>query len=231
MIFDFELLLWMSPALILAWWAQRKVQATYETASQVPARLSGAAAAKHILNEAGLTDVGIEEVGGHLSDHYDPRDRILRLSSDVYRTNSAAAVGIAAHEAGHALQDAKRYAPLVIRSLAVPAANFGGKFGMMLIFGGIAMLWAGIALGQTMILFGVIGFGCVAAFQLINLPVEFDASRRAKQLLVEHQIVGQQEMQYVNQVLNAAAWTYVAATLQSVIVFLYYASRFLGRND
>jgi Zn-dependent membrane protease YugP len=140
----------------------------------------------------------------------------------VYGTRSAAAVGIAAHEAGHALQDAHQYAPLVIRNLAVPAANFGSGVGMVLM-----MLGAAFAM-KPLLIAGVIGFGCVAAFQLVNLPVEFDASNRAKRLLVEYGIVPQQDMGAVNSVLNAAAWTYVAATLQAVLTLLYYVTLFTG---
>lgn len=221
-------LLWMAPALLLAMWAQWKVRGTYAAAAEVPARLSGAAAARHILDSAGLQNVAIEPIAGQLTDHYDPSAKVLRLSEGVYGSRSAAAVGIAAHEAGHALQDAHRYAPLVIRNLAVPAANFGSGIGMLLLMVGIGMMYQGIAAGTPLIWLGIAGFGCVAAFQLINLPVEFDASNRAKQLLVSHGIVGNQEMVYVNSVLNAAAWTYVAATLQSVLTVMYYVMQFTG---
>src|SRR5688572_7259388 len=202
MLFDIRYLIFIAPALLLAFWAQMRVRSTYAQASQVPARLSGAAAARHILDAAGLHDVGIERVGGQLTDHYDPRDKVLRLSEGVFGSDSAAAVGIAAHEAGHALQDAKQYAPLMIRNLAVPAANFGGSIGMLLIMVGIGMMYSGVAAGLPMLWAGIIGFGCVAAFQIVNLPVEFDASNRAKALLVQYGIVGNQEMVYVNSVLN-----------------------------
>ena len=232
MMFDFQYLIFIAPALLLAFWAQMRVRSTYAQASQVPAHLSGAAAARHILDAAGLQHIGIEQVRGQLTDHYDPRDKVLRLSDGVYGSRSAAAVGIAAHEAGHALQDAKQYAPLVIRNLAVPAANFGGSIGMLLIMVGVGMLYLGAAaqLGLYVLWAGIIGFGCVAAFQLVNLPVEFDASNRAKQLLVQYGIVGNHEMAYVNSVLNAAAWTYVAATLQSVLTVLYYVMLASGGN-
>lgn len=223
----FGYLLFIAPALLLALWAQWRVRATYAQASQEPSRLSGAAAARHILDAAGLQHVAIEPIRGQLTDHYDPRDKVLRLSEGVYGSRSLAAVGIAAHEAGHALQDAKEYAPLVIRNLAVPAANFGGSLGMLLIM-------VGFGLGLQSILWaGIIGFGCVAAFQIVNLPVEFDASNRAKRLLVEYGIVPDQDMTYVNSVLNAAAWTYVAATLQAVLTVLYYVMMFTGgsRNE
>jgi Zn-dependent membrane protease YugP len=232
-LFDPMYFVYLAPALLLALWAQAKVRSTYAQAQQAPARLSGAAAARHILDAAGLQHVGIEPVGGELTDHYDPRDKVLRLSEGVFSSRSCAAVGIAAHEAGHALQDAHRYAPLAIRNLAVPAANFGGSLGMLLIMAGAGLAYSGVAAGGTMILVGIIGFGCVAAFQLINLPVEFNASNRAKQLLVDYGIVPQQDMVYVNRVLDAAAWTYVAATLQAVLILLYYVVRFggLGRDE
>lgn len=221
-------LLWMAPALLLAMWAQWKVRGTYAAAAEVPARLSGAAAARHILDSAGLQNVAVEPIAGQLTDHYDPIAKVLRLSEGVYGSRSAAAVGIAAHEAGHALQDAHRYAPLVIRNIAIPAANFGSSIGVLLLMVGIGMLSAGLPSGSALIWLGIGGFAAVAAFQLINLPVEFDASNRAKQLLVSHGIVGNQEMVYVNSVLNAAAWTYVAATLQSVLTVLYYVMQFTG---
>ncbi len=226
--FNFELLLWIAPAILLGLWAQMRVKSTFAQAQQVPASLSGAAAARHILDAAGLQDVGIEQIGGQLSDHYDPRDKVLRLSQDVYNTRSTAAVGIAAHEAGHALQDAKNYAPLVVRNAAVPVASFGGNFSTMLIFGGIFCMYASLPIGRPLLLLGIAALAGVAFFQVVNLPVEFDASARAKRLLVDHGIVADQDMVYVNRVLNAAAWTYVAATLQTLITLAYYIIRFTG---
>jgi uncharacterized protein len=228
--FDPVYFIFIAPALLLALWAQMRVKSTFAQASEVPTPLSGAAAARHILDSAGLQNVTIEQVPGHLTDHYDPRDKVLRLSQDVYGTRSTAAVGIAAHEAGHALQDAHRYAPLVIRNAAVPAANFGGSISTLLIMAGIGMMYSGFAWGQNMLLLGIAAFGCVVVFQLVNLPVEFDASNRAKRLLVEHGIVASNDMVYVNKVLNAAAWTYVAGTLQAVLTLLYYIMRFSGSN-
>jgi len=224
--YDLSYFLWITPALILALWAQMRVKSTYATASQQPAPLSGAAAARHILDEAGLHGVQIEQIPGQLTDHYDPRDKVLRLSPEVYQGRNLAAVGIAAHESGHALQDAHAYAPLTIRNAAVPVANFGSSIGIGMIFVGFLLhfpilAWAGVAL-----------FAGVVFFQLVNLPVEFNASNRAKALLVERGIVPQDEMPYVNKVLNAAAWTYVAGTLQSVMILLYYTSLLSGgRRD
>lgn len=222
MYFNLELLLFTAPALILAFVAQMMVSSAYARGQQIAAKLSGFAAARHILDAAGLQNVGIEPVPGHLSDHYDPRDKVLRLSSDVYHGRSMAAVGIAAHEAGHAIQDAQGYLPLVIRNFAVPAAGFGSNAGMLLMIGGMIFNF------KPLLLIGILLFSCVVFFQLINLPVEFNASSRAKQLLVQLGLVDQYELGPVKSVLNAAALTYVAATLQAVLTLLYYVMRFSG---
>ena len=225
MFFDPMYFLMISPALLLMVWAQWRVKATFAQAAEVRAQLSGAGAARHILDAAGLHDVGIEQVSGHLSDHYDPSAKVLRLSPEVYGTNSTAAVGIAAHEAGHALQDANNYAPLVVRNAAVPAATFGGNASMIMLIAGMFMQL------PSLIMLGIVAFACVVFFQVVNLPVEFDASARAKRLLVDHGIVADQDMVYVNRVLNAAAWTYVAGTLQAVLTLLYYIMRFAGSRE
>jgi Zn-dependent membrane protease YugP len=222
--FDPVYLLYIAPAFILMLWAQWRVKSTYHEAQQQPAPLSGAAAARHILDSAGLQNIAIEQIPGQLSDHYDSRDKVLRLSPEVYQGRTLAAVGIAAHESGHALQDAHAYAPLTIRNLAVPAASFGSGIGIWMIILGVifnflALAWIGVAL-----------FACVVFFQLVNLPVEFNASSRAKAQLVSLGIVPADEMAYVNRVLNAAAWTYVAATLQSVMILLYYVTRLNRRS-
>jgi uncharacterized protein len=215
----------LAPALILAFIAQARVQSAYARGVQIPARLSGMAAARLLLDRAGLHDVQIERVPGKLSDHYDPRHKVLRLSPEVYHGSSMASVGIAAHEAGHAIQDAVRYAPLVIRNLAVPVANFGSSVGMLVFF-------AGLGLGlQQLAIAGLVLFAGVAFFQIVNLPVEFDASARAKRLLVDEGIIDQRELPEVSRILNAAALTYVAATLQSVLQLLYFLSLVMGRRD
>lgn len=216
MIFDFRYLLFIAPAIILGMIAQLWLRSAYAKAMKQAAPLSGAAAARHILDAAGLQNVAIERVAGHLSDHYDPRAKVLRLSPEVYSERTAASVGIAAHEAGHAIQDARNYFPLIIRNMAVPAAQFGGNFSFILLILGLVftfqpLVWAGIAL-----------FSCVVFFQLINLPVEFDASSRARGILIDMNIVPRDEMPAVRGVLNAAALTYVAGTLQSVMTLMYY---------
>jgi len=222
LMFDFRLLLFLLPAFLLAMLAQLWISSAYASARNIAASLSGFAAARLILDQAGLHNVGVQQTPGYLSDHYDPGEKVLRLSPDVYHGRSMAAVGIAAHEAGHALQDAQGYAPLVIRNAAVPAANFGSSAGMLLLLLGVVFHF------QPLLLLGLALFGCVVFFQLVNLPVEFNASRRAKRLLVELDIVNRAEMSYVNSVLNAAALTYVAATLQSVLTLVYYGLRFFG---
>jgi Zn-dependent membrane protease YugP len=225
MFFDPMYFVWIAPAMLLAMWAQWKVKSTFAAASREPAPLSGAAAARHILDSAGATDVAIEPVDGHLTDHYDPRGKVLRLSNDVYGSRSLAAVGIAAHEAGHALQDAQNYSLMGIRNAAVGVANFGSGLGFFVFMIGLAialkpLAWLGIAM-----------FAGTVFFQLVNLPVEIDASNRAKAQLVSLGIVPAVEMPAVNAVLNAAAWTYVAGTLQSILTVLYYASFLTGGSS
>jgi len=225
MFFNPMYFLFIAPAVLLGLWAQMRVKSTYAEARRQAAPLSGAAAARHILNSSGLQDVGVEQVGGFLSDHYDPRAKVLRLSPEVYQSRSLAAVGIAAHEAGHAIQDAKDYGPLVIRNAAVPAANFGSSAGIILLILGAVMNFL------PLLLLGIGLFGVVVFFQVVNLPVEFNASSRAKAQLVELGIVDRQELKHVDKVLDAAAWTYVAATLQAVLTLLYYIMIFTGRRD
>jgi len=223
--FDPMYLILISPALLLAFWAQMRVKSSYAQASQIPARLTGAEAADRMLKSAGIYDVGIEPVGGVLSDHYDPRNKVLRLSSDVYGGRSLAALGIAAHEAGHAIQDAHNYAPLLVRNAVVPVAGFGSQASMFLLIGGVFFSM------PALLISGIVLFSVVVFFQIVNLPVEFDASARAKTELVGMGLVNEQEMPYVRKVLNAAAMTYVAATLQSILTLLYYVMRYAGSRD
>ncbi len=165
----------IAPAVLLGLWAQFRIHAAYNQAQQLAAPLSGAAAARHILDSAGLNDVQIEEIPGHLSDHYDPRQKVLRLSQEVYESRTLAAVGIAAHESGHAIQDAHAYAPLVVRNAAVPLAGIGSGASIPLII--VGMLFnMHTPLGAGLIWLGIALFGAVVVFQVINLPVEFNAS-------------------------------------------------------
>ena len=220
-------LIMVSPALLFAFWAQWRVKSAYASGMKAPAPLSGAAAARYILDHDGLTDVSIEETHGMLSDHYDPRERVLRLSSEVYHTRSLAAVGIAAHEAGHALQHAHGYMPLKLRSAAVPAAMVGPWLSYILLIIGALMHSPGLVIA------GLALFGGALFFAVVTLPVEFDASNRAKAVLADLNIVDHDGALVVRNVLNAAGWTYVAAALQTLLTFLYYVLVFGGvlRND
>jgi len=222
MFLNLKYLLFVAPALILAAIAQMWIRSAYARGQSIASDISGFLAARKILDSAGLSDVQIEEVPGQLTDHYDPRAKVLRLSSENYHGRNLAAVGVAAHESGHALQDATGYVLMTVRNLAVPAANFGSGASMFLLFLGAILSF------KPLIWLGIIAFSGVVVFQLVNLPVEFNASARAKALLVQEGIVHQFEMGPVNNVLNAAALTYVAATLQAILTLLYYISVFMG---
>jgi len=212
-------LLFALPGLILGLWARSRVNGSFKKYSKVlTARgVTGAQVARMLLDDQGLYDVQIEESKkGTLSDHYDPRKRVLRLSPDVYRASSVAAAGIAAHEMGHAMQHAGGYFPLRIRSAIVPAAQFGSMLAPWLFI--IGFLFRFTALSWL----AVIIFGIAVVFTLITLPVEFDASKRAKKLLVGSSVLIGDEIKGVNKVLDAAALTYVAAAVASIGQFLYY---------
>lgn len=216
------------PAMLLALGAQWLVRSAYNRSSQIPARMSGAAAARKILDANGLQNVPIEMTQGYLSDHYDPTSKVVRLSEDVYQGHSMASVGIAAHEVGHAIQDARNYLPLVIRNVAVPVAGFGGSLSQVFLMAALGLMFvgqSGLATG-AMLLF-VIGFSATVLFQIINLPVEFNASSRAKTELVSLGIVNGQDLSGVNRVLTAAALTYVAGTLQTIATLAYYVVQFM----
>lgn len=220
------------PAMLLAMLAQWWVHSACQSMHQVPARMSGAQAARTILDAHGLTDVPIEPSMGFMSDHYDPQSKVVRLSPDVYQGHTMSAVGIAAHEVGHALQDARNYAPLVIRNLAVPAASIGGSMASVLVSAAFFLMIGGMfKFASWALLLGVIGFGLIVVFQLINLPVEFNASSRAKDELVNLRIISASELPYINKVLTAAAMTYVAATFSSIMNMVYYAMQYAMVSD
>jgi uncharacterized protein len=225
--FDPMYLIYISPALLLMFWAQYRVKSAYGRAMQMPAPLCGAAAARYILDQAGLQQVEIQPTQGYLADHYDPRERTVHLSAEVYHSRTMAAVGIAAHEVGHAIQHAHGYLPLVIRNAAVPAATFGPVLFTILVIVGILFS------SPKLILLGLAAYAGLLVFELVNLPVEFDASNRAKRVLSELNIVDAQGALAVRDVLNAAGWTYVAATLQTLLTLLYYVMRLtgFGRSD
>lgn len=218
----------VSPAIILALWAQWRVKSAYHQAAAVPAAsgMTGAEAAAMLMQSYGIRNVRIEPSHGMLSDHYDPRAKALRLSPDVYQGRSVAALGIAAHEAGHAIQDATGYAPLKLRNGIVGFAMVGGQFSWLLIIGGFMLGAAGTMLGKWLLIAGIVLFSFTVLFQVINLPVEFNASRRAKDLLVSAGIVREgQELGVMKKVLNAAALTYVAATLSAALTLVYFLLR------
>ncbi|HTN04115.1 MAG TPA: zinc metallopeptidase [Planctomycetaceae bacterium] len=223
--FDPLYFLILGPAILLAMWAQMRVHSAYAQGMQEPSRYTGAEIARMILDKDGLYDLPIEETPGHLSDHYDPQARVVRLSSGVYHSRSLAAVGIAAHEVGHALQHAHHYGPLALRSIAAPAAMWGPGAGMVLLVIGFIMR------APALLALGIVAFSAVAVFQLVNLPVEFDASNRAKRLLTDMGVVDDHGSRVVRSVLNAAAWTYVAATLQSILQVLYYVIHIMGAQS
>jgi hypothetical protein len=223
--FDYRYLIFMIPAFLLMIAVQWYVNSAYQTWSRVPARsrMSGAQAAQRLIERGGINDVQIEGIPGNLTDHYDPRSRVLRLSQGVYNNNSVAALAIAAHELGHAVQDHEEYLPLRLRAALVPAVNIGSYLGWIFIF--VGMLLRSPQLAWV----GVLVFSGGALFALATLPVELNASARAKRLLVETGlIVGEDEERGVNTVLNAAALTYVAALVTAVMQLMYFASLVMG---
>lgn len=222
--------LFLAPALLLSLWASFRTKSAFNKYSQVrvASGMTGAQAAKRLLDAAGITDVQIVPHQGMLSDHYNPITKTLALSEAVYAVPSVAAVGVACHEAGHAIQHATAYKPLWLRSLLVPTANLGSSLGYIVMVLGLMMQSIQLFLG------GVVLFSMVLLFQIVTLPVEFDASARAKQLAVAHGIVLPQEREGVDRVLNAAALTYVAAavsTLLTLLYFLFRAGLLGGRRD
>jgi uncharacterized protein len=223
------LLLVFLPTLALSLYAQFKVKLSFSKNSKIKviSGLTGAEAAERMLQASGLQSrVAIERVEGFLSDHYDPGKKVLRLSPEVYETDSLAAVGVACHEAGHAIQDATHYAPLVLRNAIVPTASIGSSLGYILIIVGLFLQWTGLAF------IGLILFAAVVVFQFVNLPVEFNASARARQMVSNLGIIsGDREAAAVSSVLSAAAMTYVAATVTALVNLLYYGWMILGRRD
>jgi Zn-dependent membrane protease YugP len=234
--FDPLYLLFALPAMLLALWAQWRVRSAYAEASRIrPASgLTGAEAAEEVMRAGQVPDnVAIEPVQGFMTDHYDPRHKVLRLSPEVYGGRSLAALGVAAHEAGHAIQDARRYPLLVLRNGLVPLASIGGGLAWIIIIAGFVLSSLNAFLGNSLVLLGIVAFSVVVVFQLVNLPVEYDASRRARAALIDGGLITDDEDVYVQKVLGAAALTYVAATLSSVMTLLYFLVRsgLLGRRS
>ncbi len=219
-------LIFALPAMLFAMWAQWRVQSAYTTYSRVPnaQRLTGLEVAQILMRNEGLSDVRIEGIGGNLTDHYDPRDKVIRLSEGSRSVPSVAAMAIVAHELGHALQDRQGYAWLRLRAGIVGFANLGSQLGTLMVFAGLLM--AGFTrsgnLGFTVALIGVVLFSAAVAFTLVTLPVELNASSRAREMLMRNGLVTMQESASVGKVLNAAALTYIAAAAQAIAQLLYF---------
>ena len=212
---------------LLSMWASARVNSTYKKYAQVRSAsgLTGAEAARRILNGAGIYDVRIEHISGNLTDHYDPRGKVLRLSDTVYGSPSVAAIGVAAHECGHAIQHDQGYAPLQIRSAIVPVANIGTKAAFPIILLGLFF-----GSSYTLIQVGLLCFACGTLFQLVTLPVEFNASARAIDILGNTHMLSEEELSHTRKVLSAAAMTYVAAAAASVLSLLRLILLFGGRS-
>ena len=219
------------PAIILAVIAQGKVSSTFNKYSRVPSRIgmTGAEAARRIMELNGIYDVSIERVAGNLTDHYDPSKKVLRLSDNVYSSSSIAAIGVAAHETGHAIQHARGYAPLSLRSIMVPVVNFGSRLFLPIILLGLLFSFSS-AMGNSLITLGIILFGITVLFTLVTLPVEFNASKRAIACLSESRILYDDEVDGAKKVLSAAAMTYVASAAVAIAQFLRLLVLFGGRN-
>ena len=223
MIGPIGLMLFVAPGMLFALWANGRVQSAFRCYSKVKTKrgYTGAEAARVLLDQAGLSEVEIVSTRGFLADHYDPKRRRLALSEEVYGSNSVAAVGVATHEAGHAIQHATGYGPLGLRSALVPTAGIGASIGWTLML-------LGVFLSFKLLVAGILLYSTVLAFQLVTLPVEFDASARSKNLLVSSGIIEPGEREGVDAVLNAAAWTYVAAALTTALELLYFLFRAMG---
>jgi hypothetical protein len=232
MIFDPLYLLIIGVGIALAGFASLRVRTTFHKFSQFTTRsgMTGAQVAQRILQDNGIQDVTIEPVAGKLSDHYDPTSKTLRLSELVYAGQSMAAFGVAAHEVGHAIQHAQHYAPLKFRSAWVPVANFGGGISMFVIIAAFLLGGVATSLGSLAAIIGVGLFATTTLFTLITLPVEFDASKRALLCLNNGGYMSPQELDGAKKVLNAAALTYVAAAITSLLTLLYWAYVLLGRR-
>ena len=221
MLFDPMYFLFILPGLALSIWASVRVKSTFNKYSKVRSvrGFTGAEAAQELLRGAGITDVRTVRSHGVLSDHYNPITKTLALSEPVYDSDSIAAVGVATHEAGHAIQHARKYGPLWVRSALVPTANIGSSIGYFVMLIGLFMA------SNKMVLVGAVLFSAVLLFQIVTLPVEFNASNRAKALVVDHGIVTMQERKGIDKVLNAAALTYVAAAVSTLLTLLYFLWR------
>lgn len=233
--FDTTYLFIVLPCLILAMWASSNVNSTFKRYSNVLSarRITGAQAAERVLRANGVMNVRIERVSGHLTDHYDPRTNVIRLSDAVYDSHSVASIGVACHEAGHAVQYAQSYAPIKLRAAIIPITNIGSKLAMPLILLGV-LLSFGESVSYGFVYAGIACFSLSLIFQLVTLPVEFNASRRAMNAIEEGNILSEEEQRGARKTLTAAALTYVAATAVSLAQLLRLLVIFGGgrrRND
>lgn len=220
-------ILLLIPIMALSLWAQFQVSGSFRRYSQQTnrRRITGAQAAEAVLHAHGVYDVPIRPCRGNLTDHYDPRDNTIYLSEDVYNAPTIAAVGVAAHEAGHAVQYAENYGPIRLRSAIIPATQIGSKFSFILLFAGILLY------SQSLLLGGILLFSLTTIFQLVTLPVEFNASARAIETIDGQMLLDSDELPGAKKVLRAAAMTYVAALLMSALQLLRFVLIFLGRNN
>ncbi len=225
MFFDPLYFILLAPAILLSLFATFKVKTTFAKFSKIKTSsgMTGAQAAALMLSRSGTNDVKIAHAQGFLGDHYDPTTKTLRLSKDVYGSNSLSAVGVACHEAGHALQHAHGYKPLIWRSALVPVAQFGSSFSYFFILGGF--IFSQMPFGMMLIKIGIVLFTAAVAFSIVTLPVEWDASARAKKQMVVCGIVGQGEASSAGKVLNAAFLTYIAAAASALLTLVYYLLR------
>ena len=214
--YDYYYFILVIPAMLVSLWAQIRVKGTYSKMSKLQNTrgLTGAQAAQRVLSYYGINDVRIEQVAGTLTDHYDPRDNVIRLSQGVYNASTIAAVGIACHEAGHAAQHAESYKPIAVRNAILPVANIGSSSGLWIAVIGLMLNWT------ILVQIGIILYAFVALFQLVTLPVEFNASSRALKVIDESGMLQGEEYKGARKVLSAAAMTYVAALLVSIMSLL-----------
>ena len=229
--FDWTYVVLVLPCILLSLWASANVNSTFKRYSGQYSRrgLTGAQAAERVLRSNGVTNVRIERVSGNLTDHFDPRSNVIRLSDNVYGNTSTAAIGVACHEAGHAVQYAQDYAPIRIRSAVIPATNLGSKLAMPLILLGLLIGFKG-DLSYFLVYLGIGCFGLSLVFQLVTLPVEFDASRRAMTAIAQSELLTEEEQRGARKTLSAAALTYVAATAAALAQLLRLLVLFGGRN-
>ena len=229
--FDWTYLVLVLPCILLSLWASSNVNSTFKKYSKQYSsrRLTGAEAAQRVLSANGVYGVRIERVGGNLTDHYDPKTNVIRLSDSVYSDTSTAAIGVACHEAGHAVQYAENYAPIKVRAAIIPLTNFGSRIAMPLILAGILMTFLG-SFSDTLVYLGIAAFGMSLVFQIVTLPVEFNASRRAMQAIESANLLTQEERRGARKTLTAAALTYVAATAVALAQLLRLILLFSGRR-